>query len=179
MSPCRIIHPSCHSCAYRGVRSKTRPTCRVFLCPKFAAIAPAAEQPPCKRMARGSNPRGGTILASSTAVVLPAVNRAVVGSNPALPASFTCSQDSPRECLDVDSRIVRRTESTPAARAPLPHMLSEWRETEAARSMQWGVDAGKVFGRQRGKTRTPIQALASVGAFPLWAMPGPTQAFFL
>ena len=31
---------------------------------------------------------------------------------------FTCSQDSPRDSLDVDSRIVRRTESTPAARAP-------------------------------------------------------------
>jgi len=31
---------------------------------------------------------------------------------------FTCSQDSPRESLDVDSRLVRRTESTPAARAP-------------------------------------------------------------
>lgn len=32
---------------------------------------------------------------------------------------FTCSQDSPWEGLDVDSRTVRRTESTPAARAPL------------------------------------------------------------
>ncbi|AMS13159.1 hypothetical protein A3218_02080 [Pseudomonas chlororaphis] len=31
---------------------------------------------------------------------------------------FACSQDSPRENLDVDSRIVRRTETTPAARAP-------------------------------------------------------------
>lgn len=84
---------------------------------KFAAIAPVVEQSPCKRMARGSNPRGGTTLVSSTAVVQSAVNRSVSGSTPLSPASFTCSQDSPRDSLDVDSRIVRRTESTPAARA--------------------------------------------------------------
>lgn len=30
---------------------------------------------------------------------------------------FTCSQGNPREGLDVDSRTVRRTELTPAARA--------------------------------------------------------------
>lgn len=35
MSPCRIIHPSCHSCAYRGVTKETRPARRVFYCLKF------------------------------------------------------------------------------------------------------------------------------------------------
>lgn len=35
MSPCRIIHPSCHSCAYRGVKNETRPPRRVFYCLEF------------------------------------------------------------------------------------------------------------------------------------------------
>ena len=35
MSPCRIIHPSCHSCAYRGVTNETRPPRRVFYCLEF------------------------------------------------------------------------------------------------------------------------------------------------
>jgi len=38
-------------------------------------------------------------------------------------------------------------------------MLVEWRETGRARSMHWGVDTWVVFGRQRGKTRAPIQGL--------------------
>ena len=49
---------------------------------------------------------------------------------------FNCCQGSPWEGLDVDSRIVRRTETTPAARAPLPHhavrVVRDWiSETDA------------------------------------------------
>lgn len=72
---------------------------------------------------------------------------------------FTCSQDSPREGLDVDSRIVRRTDQHRQPAHSDLTMLSGWRETGTARSMRRGVDAGMVFGRQLGKTSAPIQGL--------------------
>ena len=72
---------------------------------------------------------------------------------------FTYSQGSPREGLDVDSRIVRRTDQRRQPVHPDLTMLSGWRETGTARSMQRGVDAVMVFGRQLGKTSALIFSL--------------------
>jgi hypothetical protein len=42
-------------------------------------------------------------------------------------------------------------------------MLAGWLESGSARSMQWGVDAGKVFGGQLGKITHLFKASTFVG----------------
>lgn len=54
---------------------------------------------------------------------------------------FTCSQGSPWGGLDVDGRIVRRTESTPAA----PHTLT----SDAFGVVRDGISETDAIGRRR------------------------------
>jgi len=93
-----------------------------------------------------------------------------------VPASYTCSQGSPREGLDVDSRIVRRTEITPAARAPLLQPC-----VRVARGMNSEIDA---LGRRRWDcllqtarkdARTYSGPLHMHGAFSFSAPPHPSH----